>query len=182
VRVSAKAFLLDPDGRLLLLDCTDPARPGSRWQELPGGGVEEGEDGVTATVREVLEETGLAVDPALVGPLQWTQTASFLWRGQRHVARHEGRLARLASVPAAGDPALTEHEVGTVLGQRWWTPLELAAHEGRFFPRDVPLLLPRLLAGERVDQPFDAWDGPEGGADPDAAADTTTGRPPGHDA
>ena len=162
MRVSAKLFLLDPHGRLLLLDCTDPARPGSRWQELPGGGIEEGEDAVTATVREVLEETGVVVEPALVGPLQWTQTASFLWRGTAHVSRHQGRLARLPAVPADGATSLTEHEVGTVLGQRWWTPEELAAHDGRFFPRHVPALLPRLLDGERVDEPFDAWDGPAG--------------------
>lgn len=162
MRVSAKLFLLDPDGRLLLLDCTDPARPGSRWQELPGGGIEDGEDAVTATVREVREETGLEVGQALVGPLQWTQTASFLWRGTAHVARHEGRLARLPALPTKGATALTEHEVGTVLGQRWWTPRELAAHDGRFFPRHVPVLLPRLLAGERVDEPFDDWDGPAG--------------------
>lgn len=164
MRVSAKLFLLDPDGRLLLLDYTDPARPGTRWQELPGGGVEPGEDPLGATVREVLEETGIAVDPALVGPLQWTQDASFLWRGAWHVASHEGRLARLPGAPDAGETALTEHEVGTVLGRRWWTGPELDAHPGRFFPRDVSLLLPRLLAGERVDQPFDAWDGPQVGA------------------
>ena len=162
MRVSAKLFLLDAHGRLLLLDCTDPARPGSRWQELPGGGVEPGEDAVTATVREVLEETGVVVDPALVGPLQWTQTASFLWRGSAHVSAHEGRVARLTGPPVVEATALTEHEVGTLLGQRWWTPEELAAHDGRFFPRHVPALLPRLLAGERVDEPFDAWDGPAG--------------------
>ena len=162
MRVSAKLFLLDPDGRLLLLDCTDPARPGTRWQELPGGGIEPGEDAVAATVREVREETGVVVDPALVGPLQWTQTASFLWRGQRHEARHEGRLARLPAAPEVRATSFTEHEVGTLLGQRWWTQEELLAHDGRFFPRHVPELLPRLLAGERVDEPFDAWDGPPG--------------------
>ncbi|MCU1691504.1 MAG: nudix hydrolase [Frankiales bacterium] len=113
-------------------------------------------------MREVLEETGLAVDPALVGPLQWTQTASFLWLGRQHLQHHEGRLARLERSPDAGRTSLTEHEVGTVLGQRWWTAQELAAHDGRFFPRHVPDLLPRLLAGERVDEPFDAWDGPAG--------------------
>ena len=159
MRVSAKLFLLDPDGRLLLLDCTDPARPGTRWQELPGGGVEPGEDAVTATVREVLEETGVVVDPALVGPLQWTQTASFLWRGARHEALHEGRVARLTAPAQVRPTALTEHEVGTLLGQRWWTQEELDTHDGRFFPRHVPALLPRLLAGQRVDEPFDAWDG-----------------------
>lgn len=114
---------------------------------------------MTATVREVLEETGVAVAPALVGPLQWTQTASFLWLGALRVQHHEGRLARLPHPPDTGATALTEHEVGTVLGQRWWTPAELATHDGRFFPRHVPALLPRLLAGERVDEPFDAWDG-----------------------
>ncbi len=114
---------------------------------------------MTATVREVLEETGLVVDPALVGPLQWTQTASFLWLGELRVQHHEGRLARLPRVPELVPTQLTEHEVGTVLGQRWWSPDELDAHEGRFFPRHVPALLRRLLAGERVDEPFDAWDG-----------------------
>lgn len=162
MRVSAKLFLLDAAGRLLLLDCTDPARPGTRWQELPGGGIEDAEDAVAATVREVLEETGVVVDPALVGPLQWTQTASFLWRGAAHVALHEARLARLTAPPEQEPTTLTEDEVGTVLGMRWWTPGELAAHGGRFFPRHVPALLPRLLAGERVDEPFDAWDGPAG--------------------
>jgi 8-oxo-dGTP pyrophosphatase MutT (NUDIX family) len=162
VRTSAKAFVLDPDGRLLLLVCTDPARPGTLWHELPGGGVEPGEDGVAATVREVLEETGLDVDPALVGPVQWTQTASFLWRGAQHLQQHEGRVARLRVLPEEGSTALTEHEVGTVLGQRWWTQAELDASGDRFFPRAVPALLPRLLDGERVDEPFDAWDGPDG--------------------
>lgn len=28
----------------------------------------------------------------------------------------------------------------------------------RFFPRGVPSLLARVLSGERVDEPFDAWD------------------------
>ncbi len=113
-------------------------------------------------MREVREETGIRVDPSLVGPLQWTQTASFLWRGHAHVADHEGRLARLTDPPSVRQRRLTEHEVGTVLGQRWWSPAELAAHPGRFFPRSVPALLVRLLAGERVDEPFDAWDGPAG--------------------
>ena len=35
---------------------------------------------------------------------------------------------------------------------------ELAAASARFFPRNLPALLPRVLAGERVDEPFDTWD------------------------
>jgi 8-oxo-dGTP pyrophosphatase MutT (NUDIX family) len=157
VRLSAKAFVVDEAGRLLLLDCTDPARPDVRWWELPGGGVEDGEDEVTATVREVLEETGLAVDPAAVGPLVWTQESTFLHRGERRWSRCHGRVVTVTPGTAAG-LALTDDEQGTILGQRWFSPAELAASRDRFFPRNLPSLLGRVLAGERVDEPFDAWD------------------------
>ena len=55
-------------------------------------------------------------------------------------------------------PVLTGPEVSTILAARWWTQPEVAAHPGRFFPRSLPALLPRLLAGERVDEPYDDWD------------------------
>ena len=61
-------------------------------------------------------------------------------------------------VAPAAAPVLTDDEQGSILGMRWFTSQELAAPGMRFFPREVPALLPRLLAGERVDQPFDAWD------------------------
>ena len=157
MRLSAKAFLVDEAGRLLLLDCVDPARPDVRWWELPGGGVEEGEDEVAATVREVLEETGIAVDPAAVGPLVWTQESTFLHRGERRTSRCHGRVVRVAPGSVV-EVALTDDEQGTIIGQRWFSPEELAASQDRFFPRHVVTLLPRVLAGERVDEPFDAWD------------------------
>ena len=157
MRLSAKGFVVDPDGRLLLLDCADPARPGLRWWELPGGGVEPGEDEVDALVRELLEETGLVVDRAAVGPLLWTQESTFLFRGRRYWSRCHGRVVR--SAPGQLDAlALTDDEQGSILGQRWWTAAELAVSKERFFPRELPVLLPQVLAGERVDQPFDTWD------------------------
>ena len=158
MRLSAKAFVVDGAGRLLLLDCTDPDRAGVRWWELPGGGVEPDEDEVEALVREVLEETGLVVDPSAVGPLQWTQESTFLFRSVRRWSRCHGRVVRLPDPAAAAAPVLTDDEQGSILGSRWWTAQELAATTERFFPRAVPALLPRVLAGERVDEPFDVWD------------------------
>ena len=160
MRTSSKLVVVDPQGRVLLLDCADPGDPAVTWWELPGGGVEEGEDAPQAAVREVLEEAGVVVPPDAVGPLLWTQRAAFTWRGRRHVADHEARVARLAAPPHTSRAVLTEAEEGTILGTRWWGPDEVAAHPGRFFPRTLPALLPRLLAGERVDEPYDDWDLP----------------------
>ncbi|HSX05690.1 MAG TPA: NUDIX hydrolase [Candidatus Saccharimonadales bacterium] len=55
-RLSVKAVIRDKDGRVLLLREAD-----GRW-ELPGGGLEHGEDPKAALAREVAEETGLTVE------------------------------------------------------------------------------------------------------------------------
>jgi 8-oxo-dGTP pyrophosphatase MutT (NUDIX family) len=157
VRLSARLFVVDADDRLLLLDCTDPAEPGTCWWEVPGGGVEPGEDEFVAAIREVAEETGVHVDPSLVGPLTWTQDSTYTWFGGRRTSRCHGYLARVAAVHAFAPPRLTAEEVGTILGTRWWTAAEMHAFAGRFFPSTLPGLFPRLLAGERVDEPFDHW-------------------------
>lgn len=138
----------------MLLDCTDPADPGTTWWELAGGGPEPGESEPDALIREVREETGYAVDPAAVGPLLWTQDSTYTHRGRRRHARCHGYVAHAA---AAGPTTLMPDEHGTILGQRWWTPADVAAHDGRFFPSTLPALLPRVLAGERVDEPYDVW-------------------------
>ena len=53
------AVLLDDSGRLLLVKRANPPSQGL-WS-IPGGRVEPGESAEIAVVREVLEETGLAV-------------------------------------------------------------------------------------------------------------------------
>jgi hypothetical protein len=67
-------------------------------------------------------------------------------------------LASSGGDGAAAATVLTDDEEGSILGSRWWTADELATTDERFFPRRVPALLPRVLAGERVDEPFDVWD------------------------
>ena len=62
-------ILFDPDGRLLLIQRGN--EPGRGLWSIPGGRVEPGENDHTAVVREMREETGLAVLPGrLVGSVQ----------------------------------------------------------------------------------------------------------------
>lgn len=55
-RISVKAIIMDGSGRILLGRESDGA-----W-ELPGGGLEHGENPKEALAREVDEETGFTVD------------------------------------------------------------------------------------------------------------------------
>ena len=60
--LGAACAVFDPDGRVLLVRHTYGAR---NW-ELPGGGSQPGEDPRATARRELLEETGLDIEP---GPL-----------------------------------------------------------------------------------------------------------------
>jgi mutator protein MutT len=61
---AAAACIRDPQGRILLLRRSD----GENLWSFPGGSIEPGESAARAVVREVLEETGLHVEPAgLIG-------------------------------------------------------------------------------------------------------------------
>ena len=62
-RESVRGILMDPDGALHMVTSTQ-----YRDCCFPGGGIEEGEDHIDALIREVMEETGYAVDPDSVQP------------------------------------------------------------------------------------------------------------------
>ena len=149
-RRAGRVLLLDSDGRVLLFEGIDPARPEEPFWFTPGGGVESGEDARAAARRELAEETGLRLPPdELVGPV-WRRHAVFSFDGRSFAAEEEFFVVR-ADPGRIDTSGFTDLEADVVLGHRWWTDDELRGSGAVIFPRQ----LGDLLGGLRASQ----WDG-----------------------
>lgn len=149
----------DADERVLLFhtrDSTDPSL-GTCW-ELPGGGIEAGETQTDAAKRELLEETGIVVDPDQIQPSNWRRDVTYRYRGERR-PQHEWVLAiRLSDSRPEIDPSRRdEHESQDCFGSRWWEVDDVVRGRDRFYPGRLPELLPGFLADDEIDEPFERW-------------------------
>jgi 8-oxo-dGTP pyrophosphatase MutT (NUDIX family) len=153
-RQAARVVLLDPSDRVLLLEASDPVQPRKgRWWELPGGGMEPGEETGEAAARELYEETGIA--GVEMGPCVWRHHAAFEFGGfyfdqneHVHVARSPEGLA--TDYRPAGLEAL---EAMAFQGARWWALeelTELAAGGGRVIPPWLVEQLAQFLVSGRT--------------------------------
>ena len=152
IRPAARAVLLDPDDRILLVRFEFPAR--TVWA-TPGGGIEPGETAEDAIRRELEEEAGLTAFQ--LGPLVWTRLhiIPFIggqWDGQRE-------QYHLVRVPAfEPQPRLTWEQLEReyVFEIRWWTVEEIEEAVTTFAPRRLPELLRDLLRDGPPAEPLDA--------------------------
>jgi 8-oxo-dGTP pyrophosphatase MutT (NUDIX family) len=144
IRNAARVLLLDPDGRVLLVQGHDPDAPeAGEWWLTPGGGLEPGEDARTAALREAFEETGHRVDD-LVGPVA-RRSSVFRFAG-RLIEQRE--LYFLAHVPAfePSSAGWTELERRALTVARWWTLDELRRTDETVFPEHLADLVAEGLA------------------------------------
>lgn len=133
--LGARALVLDPSGRVLLLHAHDPDTPGREWWELPGGRIEPSEAPEAAVARELYEETGIVVQ-AVGGPL-WAWESRYELGGSWHHRRHTAYLVRLDGTEEVRQPVRTPSEQVAIRGLAWWTLAELAASEDVFLPGDL---------------------------------------------
>lgn len=138
-RETARIMLVDEQNRIFLLKtCFDPevGLP-PRWL-TPGGGIDSGESTLEAAVRELLEETGMVVDPeTLEEPVL---VASGRWDWADGVSYHTYKDTIYELKVAHFDPdtsGFTTDELRDVLEYRWWDVAEVLASEEQLAPHGL---------------------------------------------
>lgn len=139
-RVAVRLLPVAPDGRVLLLQGQDPARPGDLHWVSVGGAVDAGESHEQAAVRELHEETGIVGDVAdLVGPIGHG-IHPFSWDGTDYVSHSTFYALPLPADVEVHFDGLEDAEVGNILQAAWWTPDDLRV-DGSAASDDMPEMM-----------------------------------------
>ncbi|MEV6716260.1 NUDIX domain-containing protein [Lentzea sp. NPDC051208] len=144
-RIGARVLLLDAHDRVLLIHACDPHDRGHHWWELPGGGLDEGENLEGAAVREVAEETGLIISS--LGHKLWIRESRFRYKGRDHYREDHVFLARITDTAPNVALKLTENEKAGLIERRWWSAAELRLCSDKLLPARLPGLLDQVLDG-----------------------------------
>jgi 8-oxo-dGTP pyrophosphatase MutT (NUDIX family) len=153
-RPSARVIVLDDEGRVLLIRTKDPASDEPPFWITPGGGIEDGEDAPEAAARELMEETGLSVDPVVLGDPVAVNRGEWEFQGEALYSENLHYLIRTRAFEL-DDRNWTPLEREFQIGWRWWTPDELETTDEAVIPPGLGSLIRALHRGEQPSSPVE---------------------------
>ncbi|MBV1855423.1 NUDIX hydrolase [Catellatospora tritici] len=130
-RDASTVVLIRPDRTVFLMRRMRNLAFGGLWT-FPGGALEPGETPAEAAVREILEETGVRLEPSAL--VAWDRWLTPLFEPRRY-----DTWFFLAAMPDDQEAALPEFEADRV---RWLTPEQALAE---FAAGELPMIPPTLV-------------------------------------
>jgi len=143
-RPAARILLVDAANRVLLFRFTVAGR--APFWVTPGGALDPGESYPAAARRELLEETGLDLD---CGPEVARRLADFVSVEGVPVTADERYFRVDVDAHEVADAGHTDLERRVMQSWRWFTRVELAAHDETVYPADLAEMLDRTAPGAR---------------------------------
>jgi 8-oxo-dGTP diphosphatase len=134
-RQAVRALIVDEQQRVLLIHTWVPDTDTLIWL-APGGGLDPEEDPLAGLIREVKEETGLAITEAQ-GPV-WRRRQKFYLHGQAYDQSEQFYVVPVTHFTPdnSQNPALDERKI--FRGFHWWRAEDIVAATDQIF---VPLTL-----------------------------------------
>ena len=153
---AARLVVIDAADRFCCSTCRIVESAVRHGLELPGGGMEEDERSSTRNARAA---RGTARDQAeCIEAPRWRRQIEYIYRG---VCRHQRELVALVRIsessPSTYDSLRVGAEKEDVIEARWWSIEQIVTSSERLYPRSLPTLLPRFLAGESLEEPLEIW-------------------------
>jgi len=116
------------------------ALAGHAFWATPGGGLETGETFAEAAIRELKEETGIAID-SIGDPVARREFVMMMPDGEQVVADEQFFVVPVEEQPALRRDQWTALEVEVMADHRWWTATDLQATRETVWPHDLPAIL-----------------------------------------
>jgi 8-oxo-dGTP pyrophosphatase MutT (NUDIX family) len=142
-RETARVLLVKPNREIfLMLTHFDPevGLP-PRWI-TPGGGIDAGESPIEAAIRELREETGIAVSQEALGETLGQISGRWDWGdGQNHHTYTDHFYTLVVDDFVLDSSGWTEDERRDVLDYRWWSLAELMETGEQIAPHGLTELI-----------------------------------------